>query len=527
MKPHVIDRIRANMTQKVLDIADGWSQYKSFLQHLRENQRENAERGHKHSRPPEGTKLEYLYFQMTEVFHFEDFGEMKKGLLSLFPDSKGFPDFGLLATQIDDYGQTISRIGWTRLGVIARDRSKWVGMTINRLMPELPQEVWYIDASLHMVTPSITVLIFHVHLDQKATEQLTRLQEKSYLPKVRLKSLIPLRKQDYGALSTMSETEMRQAIVDWLDELRGKVEKCLRVYVNGYFMHHKSGTSCLPAVEVYSIRGSGLNNKNLGEWKKEAQGWAASFAFDLSFDTFQNEQYVFNLLMDLHGSTIKSPRNRRVGRLLVMAEKLLQSTSLQMYAGNEDFALRHQSNEVLEELMPFLVSVNLLDSIESDFCGIRPAIFGIIGRKVRLGYSIEVRSRIQHSLMLLNRLEMESENTKKYYRKRMAITDTMMETRNTRDKSLASFLQESVEWKIGYIKPQLEYADKWLSSYVETRNMVAMYRVQYGTLWLTLVGSLVAVLEVIFNWPTVVTIAARVAQFAIYLWNVMRAFLKF
>ncbi len=91
------------------------------LQHIREHQRSRSEDEFKRSRPPEGTKIEHLYFRLIEIFHIEEFDKLLEGLIRLFPglqDDYRNKDF---SSDFRNLAGTIAGGGMHRLGFIHRD----------------------------------------------------------------------------------------------------------------------------------------------------------------------------------------------------------------------------------------------------------------------------------------------------------------------------------------------------------------------------------------------------------------------
>ena len=54
-------------------------------QHSRERQRAEAEAAHIHTKLPEGVKLDFLFFRLTETFPIEDAEKLRQGIKRLLP----------------------------------------------------------------------------------------------------------------------------------------------------------------------------------------------------------------------------------------------------------------------------------------------------------------------------------------------------------------------------------------------------------------------------------------------------------
>jgi hypothetical protein len=77
MRSQLRDNLRDKVSGKILDFVEAVPNLVSWLKSVRDHQRKEAERAHKASRPPMGTKLDLLYFQLIEVFHLEDIDKLE------------------------------------------------------------------------------------------------------------------------------------------------------------------------------------------------------------------------------------------------------------------------------------------------------------------------------------------------------------------------------------------------------------------------------------------------------------------
>lgn len=91
MRTRIPDKFRLALGRKYLDWAEKLSPKFSIgvipiLQMIRERQRGQSKDAYNQSRPPQGTKLEYLSFRLIEMFHIEELDQLVEGTLHLFPE---------------------------------------------------------------------------------------------------------------------------------------------------------------------------------------------------------------------------------------------------------------------------------------------------------------------------------------------------------------------------------------------------------------------------------------------------------
>lgn len=156
------------------------------LKIIRESQRRSSEMYYEFSRAPEGTDIEYLYFRSMEMFHIEDFQQLKDGLLKLFPSlEKSWTDSDF---EGEFKSATINETGsWRQLGYIVRENSyPLIALDVHRVMPHLPKEIKYIYVQWHKIITSVFVITFDVYLNDEPTNRLKELHNRRYLSAIRL-----------------------------------------------------------------------------------------------------------------------------------------------------------------------------------------------------------------------------------------------------------------------------------------------------------------------------------------------------
>jgi hypothetical protein len=230
LKVQLPDGVRASIGKFYLDWAEKLPKFGGGiieeLQSHRADDRRKSEESHKRSRPPDGIALDILFFRLIEVFHLEDFDKLQVGLKRLFPT---LDEQFLTPKFTERFKKRAEAIGggwhWPNLGYIYRDpNERLLGPAYWRIMPNLPSEIQFITVGLLQLLPSLIIVSIDVHLNDEAVRKVKKLQDTKYLPTVLFANLLPW-KLWRGYTGNFPEIEMRKAILDWFDELRGRTEK--------------------------------------------------------------------------------------------------------------------------------------------------------------------------------------------------------------------------------------------------------------------------------------------------------------
>jgi hypothetical protein len=509
MKPRISDKIRVLISNKYLDWAEHLPKFNgSFvmnLQDIREDQRSRAEKEFRRSRPPEGTKIEYLYFRLIEIFHIEEFDKLLEGLIRLFPglqDNSRNRDF---LTDFRKLAGTIAGGGMYRLGLIYRDlKGKFFFSGSHCEIKDLPPEVTYVAVALHKVLPSIMFVTLDVHLTEEATERLLALQERYFLPKTRFFNLTPW-KAARGYSQESIEIVRANEIFAWIDNLRGRVEKCIRSFCDGYFMQQISEKPRLPAIEVYGLKGLPEGEEAFQKWSNEARDWSESLGFHFHYDTYSDGKTLFTW------SHTDSVHRYKGYRLTVLWKPYVESLKSSPSEGEERDAIMHYTEYTLDAILPCIGVIEFLISARRNVERLRQVVFGSMRirslPRYTLNKHIKLNNIIKRESMLLDRIAMEFEQRTNYIRYEMEPVQDMKETKTIPDGkqggNLRDIMIESVKFDIGLLKKHLSLITTSFSEYLAARNMQVTYRLQRSIWGLTIVVTIATIAGLAANWPNI------------------------
>jgi len=475
----------------------------SSLQSTRRHQRRSAEGVYERTRPPEGTEIEYLFFRLFEMFHIEDFERLKNNLLKLLPGLESDFPHANFKTEFQRSAEAGGAGGWRKLGIITREGEPFP-LEPSRVMPELPEEVKGIFVELHQILPSIFTVTLDIHLTEKATAQLVSLQSQRFLPRVRYKKLIPLGKFGLGRSEENAATVMNEEILEWHERLRGKVEACFRPYLEGYFMRSPAdGASRLPAIEVYAFKGLPEGDEAFAEWKERAYHWWRSLGFNFhAYDYYKTNNLLFAWAKDRE--TTNSPSHRFVA----LWEPSLRSVDVKSLDSNhedelveelKDGAVKEDLADALTEMLPGIAILRLCSVIRNNVEKFKHVALATIASSRRMKKYIALNYVVQREAMLLNRVELEFKEAKDWFEGSVfaKLKSARKPTEEGKDHNLRDDALREIEWDIKQIKEQLDYIASSFSGYLSTRNMEAMYRLQWRIFWFTVIVTIATIIGVV------------------------------
>lgn len=508
MKFKVPDNIRLFLSSKYLDWAETLPKFNSGfihrLQNIREHQRRVSEKEYERSRPPKGVELLFLYFRLIEIFHVEEFDKLQEGLIRLLPSlqddfiNKEFP------TKFKHFIESITSGGWQNLGFICRESKG--GLLLSKPSREiryLPPEVDYIDIAIHKTLPSVVEITLDVHLTLEATKHLLELQEKHYLSRIRLRSLFPWKMKGYSEEHVNSI--ITQQILAWVNNLRVNVELCIRPYIKGYFMQQSIGKKpCLPAIEVYGMKGLPEGEEALDTLRNDSWGWLNSLGFNFYYDIYGNGKSLFVW------SNTNSTDNCTPHRLIVLWESYLKTVESELYCG-EISAIVHNTIYVLDAILPCITVIEFLKTTQRNIEKLRMAVFGSMKlrpfSRYKLNRYIKLNNVVKQESMILERTSMEfNEQINSIHYKMKTVEDMKVIKINpnvNEDKNLKDVSIKFVKFDINRLKKSLSLVTNSFSEYLSTRNMEVMYRLQLNIFWLTIVVTIATIVGLLANWPII------------------------
>ncbi|TVL99484.1 MAG: hypothetical protein CV087_17705 [Candidatus Brocadia sp. WS118] len=510
MKFKVPDNIRLFLSSKYLDWAETLPKFNSGfiheLQIIREHQRRESKKEYERSRPPKGVEFLFLYFRLIEIFHIEEFDNFQKGLIRLLPGLQDDFYNRNFQTEFRHFTESISGGGYKKLGLIRREgkRIAFFHKPVCEIR-DLPPEVDYISISIHKALPSAVEITLDVHLTHEATKHLLELQEKHYLSRIRFRSLFPWKMKGYT--EDYIGSIISQQILEWINNLRINIELCIRPYIKGYFMQQITGKKpCLPAIEVYGMKGLPEGEEAFDTLRNESRGWLSSLGLEFYRDIYGDGKSLF---VWSHTNTTKTD-NCTAHRLIVLWESYLKTLETKHYGG-EISAIIHNTKYALDAILPCIAVIEFLRTAQRNIEKLRMAVFDSIKlrpfSRYKLNKYIKLNNVVKQESMILERTSMEFNERIKYIHYKMKSIEDMKiikknpnvnEVENLKDVSI-----EFVKFDIDRLKKSLSLVTNSFSEFLSTRNMEVMYRLQLNIFWLTIVVTIATIVGLLANWASI------------------------
>jgi hypothetical protein len=432
---------------------------------------------------------------MTELFHVNELERLQCGLERLFPDLR---DVSYYQDFIRESAGDILGGGSVSIGTVVRKRQgpSRSGMFSDPEMPRLPEEVNRVDFWLHKILPSALVVSMDVYLNERATQQLMRVQSKRYPTKVRFKSSLPVTLLGSNYTQESSGNLTRQEVLGWLDELRSRVEVVFRPFLSGYFTHEAVGKKAtLPAIEVYGLKGA--PEEDLATWAEKKRTWWRSLGFELLRNAFMDEKLIF-IAPQSRVNTGQPPY-----RLIALWEPYINSLGterMEMYHQDERIAITSTVEDMLSSLFRSVTILQFLNNSKRKTETLRQVVFSSLKHGFRLGKYFKLNNVIQREVMLLDRISMEYREVAdeiKYELQEVAnLREISRGSRKREADSLADLLPGQTEFIMGVVNKQLLHIKDSFSEHLTTRNMYATYILT----WVVGIATFVGLTD---NWPNI------------------------
>jgi hypothetical protein len=508
MKSFVSRKTRLKIGKTYLHFFNRLPQFRGGVirtyQDISEHHAKQAKETYERSRSPKEVTLRLLYFRLIEVFNLEDFDDLRDGIFRLFPGLRDDFFDRLSAVEFTRQAESIRGTASGMLGYILRDKSRrWLGMDAYREIPTLPPQVDFIEVQYHKILPSIFLITLDVHLTDDATDDLLSIQGKLYEPTIRFRNLLPWR-SPFGSYSeTHSETEMRTAVLSWLEQLRAKINTCIKPFLSGYFTTQKAdSTGWLPTIEVYALKGAPEDITAFGEWSRKCRDWLDSLGFSFFWEVYTNGPLIF------------TPPDRLVTkrssayRLVVLWDRYVQSVGTAGHGGDEKRAITYNTKYVLDAFGSLIVLHEFLNSIEKSVARLRKITFRSMRNRVRfLGRYMRLNKIVLRESILLDRIPMEVRQSKGLIEHKARSIGEFKEVKpdftRIEEESFLAHAIANLEARMQYLKEQVEHIKQTFSDFLALQNMRAIYTLQWVVIVLSIIAIITGVFQVIGNWPNI------------------------
>ena len=480
-------------------------------QHVRERQREEADKAHERTRLPKGVDVDFLFFRLVETFPIEDADVLRQGLKRLLPFLESefwHRDFSR------DFSEQAKRIqaggGWNLGCLVGKNTDRLFFGTESRKMPELPEEVSHVQIWLYHMFPSLFVLTFDVYLTEQATTKLQRVHSEKYLSTLRFLTLIPwgVQGSSHGGENT-SERAIKHQVLRWCDELRRKVELCIERYVHGNFLRQPArGLSVLPAIEVFALKGAPAEPDTFKQWFRHQRAWWIALGFGWDFLTYKSKELLYVDPAD------DSPYGKPAQRFVLLWEPYLSTLAEYSLSSGDRYAVIHQMSHMLNTLLPVFVVLDHLQSVQKNIERLRKVSFDMMRPRwllsKRMGKYLNFSNAIQRHTMLLERLSMEYELAKKQIELDVgkAVSDIKMDDpyyAKHLGETLSQRLVTSVTHYTKFLRKNHDFIAQSFSQYLATKNMRVMYQLQKRMFLLTVAVMFATFFTIAAEWQNIKT----------------------
>jgi hypothetical protein len=492
---------------------DDFVQFYSGVHH---NMGEYARAVHDHVRPPRDAELEFVGLQLAELFHYEDFEKLKRGLVGLFADSGRH--------NVAEVERNISGIGG--LDVLIGGGTTHVGTLYPRgaVLPlwsgaagtlSLPSEVKSIDIKISHILPSVVVVILSVGLHDTVSLHLRSLQQRFYYaePVIRTDSYLPWKlgfMSAEGSGLRSSEMRMRDEIHDWLSAFQREIEEAVAPHIAGYFVAgNPSAGRRLPAIEIFALKGIPPGDSSLDEWAKEARGWLDSLELLPDYEpTYQ----AGHLLYTPAFARIPYPPRRVAHRVLVDWSRYMEhfeehAKAIPTGHSGKSYLLRRF--EILDDLSSILALTDALKSARQRVQELRQNVFRAVHhRGGMLNKQVAVYYMLQRESLLLERVTTELTSKLGVFdwhlrsSKEMKLTYPAWQRDLWVQHGIGNTLEDTVSREIAQdtrlLQQHIALMQAHFSDYLSTYNMDVTYRLQSQVHWLTMVALILAVVSLAF-----------------------------
>ena len=500
MKIKIPDKFSIFLSRKYLDWAECLPRFRgnfiASLQITREHQRKVSEEDFKKSRPPEGTELDFICFRLTEVFHIEEFDKLQNGILNLFPDLESSHSHKDFVDKFNHYSETISGgVGAWKMGRIIKN-DKWAFMPDPvRVISNLPEQVEYIEVSLHKTYPSLFFVTLDVYLSEKINSLIDNLQASRYLSNVKYNTFLPWKLRLSGHSENFPNNVRRKTIIEWIDNLRLQIEKCVQPFLKGYFYQNSiKKKPCLPSIEVYGIKGIPNDKEQFENWRNSSRKWWDSLGFQLNFDFFRDDTALFIW------ANSDSFRGDTPYRCLVLWEQFFKNRSADGY-GDERSAIMHISSDWLETISPSIAIIRFLSGARKKIEKLRQVVFrSLRDRQFKLGglkKLIKLDNTIQNETMVFERISADLDQWQKHTEFDLKSVETLVrydDPEKEPKSNLKNFILEVIDFEMQRLQSHSNFLSKYLSNHLAIKNVEAMYYLQNRIFWLTIIVTVATII---------------------------------
>lgn len=460
---------------------------------IRQHQREDAQQVYDRTRPPEGTKIIASYFRLFELFQIEEYEQFYKSLIRFIPEVTERSHRSIHEYLIDF--SSGDRVSMANVGIITRKRRLMGG--VQRIDPKLPDKVDFIALSLYRTIPSIFVVIVDVHLTESAGAELQNIQNRRYLPDVRLFNLFP-RSNFFSYSPGNAEAVMEQAINAWSNSIRCQVEIYLQPIFKGFFSRYQRQGRTFPVIEVYAIRGVPEDSDQFKAWEEESFRWYRSLGFNSFANRWKNKTMIFELPESSNWSGISTPPIK--ARLIVLWEPYIQTISVDHYGNDELSAIKYRTRYILNDVISFIAILAFLNTTQDHIAELKKLTFDTMIKPSSLRASLKLNEQLYWESTLVSIISQDFKAWKQRLGKIHSDEIQQLKyfrVREGNEEDINSNLISMIDLRLERLTQQLSHIELSFSNYLTLRNMRTMYDLQVVAILIAVFAIMIASLPMV------------------------------
>jgi len=496
MRQSFWDSFNTKVGNKYLDLVEKLPKidkgFISRLQTIRECQRIDSKRVFESGRPPENVDIDFLGIQLFEAFDLSNFKALNIGLAKLFKG--GNNSFNGL-DNINQNKGNLTGVGWVFIGHIAKkNNNRFVRPSV--VLPSLPEFVNNIELRLYRILPSQYVMSIDVCFDKIVTEQFNNIINKSYLPKVKLHSLLPWNISKKGYTQYPSNFTAEEELTKWINSLRHSIEKCICPFFNGSFTNSYCKNKVkLPCINWLILKDDDKIEMSLSDWLTRHR-WLRSIGFS---ETTSDISYKSNESIFATPCTNKNTISPYV--VIALKNDILKTNDSTAGFGNEINAIWHNLGYTKAELTKALSIIFLLQLMRKELKNTRLKIVEILKHKSfrKFNKTLDVNSSLQSISTKIHEINREFNKNNAFIKhelNELASAKNRFDDNNNLKEDTFSFIE--IHFKT--LLDTLNVLEKSFSDYINNTNIRIMFKLQSRILGITIVATIATIIGIIVNW---------------------------
>lgn len=485
--PDWVEKIRLYFSTLILNFAEKLPEAKkgflSELQYLRRRQRERAEENFLGYQIPAGTRIEWLGFQLINLFHIEDLDSFLKTLAFLFPEKDKFS-----ISRLNNYHGSLKSGGWQYQGVLKNEDSKYFfSPEATCKVKGLSNDIEYIELYSHKITPSLIGLSAFICIKSDSRKKLRKYFEKSYLFPTKIgryhKRINFLPNSGTG----FPNYGPKEEFIKWCESIQSNAEGIIRKLFNGYFDRDKRKR--FPRIDIFLLQEKFRSKSDESE-RKKIEYWKNSLGFDV-FIKYDDEQ---NGLQWLPKSDY--PEQVWPTRLIIDPKKYLNKNQLNYGHSDEDsiwIDIKYKLLEIASSFSLVEYFYNERDKINY----LRKEVFRAENTQMkrRLNKATKLLSEVQSNYIMLVRVLTEFGMDENSYKKAIDKFGASFILEYDNESLLSNDLKSDLDYFKGLLSNYSNFIENVTNNMVNVANLRSTSRIAVTSLLIAVISLFISLLE--------------------------------